>query len=720
MSNLKTHVNNLDVKLRRIPSSLVLALLATLIYFAISKFALTTSIQTDYASFWPANGFLVGTWLQLTLLQSTFFLPMAFLVNLGVNLGRHAGLTAFLLSMVNVLECLLIYVSIRYFAPKYYDLATKRSAVTIVVSSIIGSALGGIFGAAVSCWQLKQSFSSYGFEFFKWTIADCLGNLTLIPFLLSRRLWRQTWDFILKHHLKGWIALSCLCGIIVVELSLSFLPKDENALSWTGTVPFINHMVSFLLVLLCGSAVGTAGFTTATFFLGISGAIATVLFIGQDDVVTSMLLFRLQIFIIISTISTLALMVIERGRQEALAKSIEASNQKSALIAFLCHELRNPLHAIVNTTAFLKDCPSTSRDQEQLTEAISIASTYMSQIINDVLDTTKFEAGNVKLSPAPTDLAALFRRTVANVHQDPSMTSMDVNMHLGMMPEGSRMFFVDEMRVKQLLNHLLSNAIKVTPAGGKIDMKMWCEENVTGETCRSSEDLNYLEAQRTSALARPVSVSDSNLAPCYTLCIDVTDSGPEISHDVAGITFKPFWVSNMDTVKDYGGAGLNLVICKYLVDLMHGSLKVSRGTDGITGSIFSIRIPVTMVPEAKDDINCILKDPSDVCTVFRADNNDTISAESVIENAVTASIKPQTLSPSFLIPRDASIDLITRSANPNLSDPIPLLPLKTERHIELDTSNPWLSVMANREPQLPSPREDISKTTPTSSKEAIA
>ncbi|KAI8834095.1 hypothetical protein BC829DRAFT_419712 [Chytridium lagenaria] len=242
-------------------------------------------------------------------------------------------------------------------------------------------------------------------------------------------------------------------------------------------------------------------------------------------------------------ISSLSLMVIDKARQEALADALKANNQKSAFMAFLCHELRNPLHAILNINVFLKETPL-SPDQRQLLQAMSIASTYMSQIINDVLDTSKFEAGNVTFAREPVDVGGIFRQVALQTREDLRTRHVTFGMHTGTIP-------------------------RLTPPGGRIDCGLWYENIRTVTT--------LLGRQGTTC----------------TICLEVTDSGPGIPPDVAAIIFKPFQMSGLETSQEYSGT---VRTCHLQADCgVDGGDDCGDAEEGWRGWIeFVVKIPLLM------------------------------------------------------------------------------------------------------------------------------
>ncbi|KAI8836318.1 hypothetical protein BC829DRAFT_405811 [Chytridium lagenaria] len=534
--------------LHHIPSSILIALTAALMYAAISRAALQTAIF-DYASFWPANGFVVGTWLQLTPLQSYSFIPLVLVANLLITRERHTLTTSSLFVVVNATEYAIIYGLIRRFAPRYKELTNKKSAIVITLSAIIGSVFGGVLGGGVAIAQFhKFDFGQYGFEFFKWFISDCLGHLAVIPFMLSLE--------------TGVVAAGCLILIASLELALAAFPRNDAVISVPNSIPYISHIISFPCVLLCGLCVGSIGYTTATLLLAVTGVCGIVFMAGGD---------AHTLFIIVVMVSSLSLMVIDKALEDALEDAIRANNQKSAFMAFLCHELRNPLHAILNINVFLMETPLSS-NQHQLCEGISIASIYMSQILNDVLDTSKFEAGKMTLSKDPVDVVGIFRKVALQTKEDLRTRNVEFGVHTGMFTNCEGLLYLaDEMRLKQLLNNLLAHAIKVTPPGGRIDCGLWYENLRTVPS--------WFPAQ--------VGQGRQRRNTC-TLCMEVTDSGPEIPPDVAGILFKPFHMNMLETSQEYCGTGL---------ELMGGTIEVMRRRDGGEGSTFTVKLPLEMCGE---------------------------------------------------------------------------------------------------------------------------
>ncbi|KAI8832729.1 hypothetical protein BC829DRAFT_448884 [Chytridium lagenaria] len=632
MDCLQRRVLVLDANCRHFPSSFAIATSATLVYAVIAKVTQLTIIK-DYASFWPANGFVVGTLLQLNLLQTLIFIPLAMATNFSIGISRFTVVISTIFLLLNTAECTIIYAMIRRFAPMFKELSNPRTAIVIVLSAVTGSAVAGLLGGVLMVVSFNNSdFSKYSFEAFKRFMMVCLGHLAIIPFMLSLGEWRNFRLRGKKDTSKAIMAIGCLLVILLLELTAPLLPKDGIFLSAPSTLPYLTHMIAFPLVLLCGMLMGTVGFTTSTLVLAMSGVFGIVFTSRENDVIIGVLLLRFQLLIMVVMISSLSLMVIDRSRQKALTEAIRATNQKSAFMAFLCHELRNPLHAILNVNIFLKETPLT-QEQRQMCEAMSIAGTYMSQIISDVLDTSRFEVGNISLLREPVDVVSIVRDVALQTREDLKIRGVEFGLHVKMAQfwEGS-LFMVDQMRLKQLLNNLLAHAIKVTPEGASIDCEVWCK------TARSSS-WPTMTGRPSATSFRCRSKDDC------TFCIQVTDSGPGIPPDIAGIIFKPFEMGCLETAQEYSGTGLGLAICKQIVDLMKGTIEV-RPKDGGVGSTFLVTIPLVMcTPGASEggDVpdGCENSNPGESSSVAR---NDDINAEfgnTINQNDIEMGIYPK-------------------------------------------------------------------------------
>jgi len=229
--------------------------------------------------------------------------------------------------------------------------------------------------------------------------------------------------------------------------------------------------------------------------------------------------------------------------QLALAKeAAEAADRtKSAFLATMSHELRTPLNSIIGFTGIVLQGlagPLTGEQSKQL-GMVRDSSRHLLALINDVLDISKIEAGELSVARAPFDLAASIGKVGGIVR--PLAEKKGLSLDVTVAPDVGRMTG-DSRRVEQILLNLLGNAIKFTPSGGvTLDVSL-----LAGGT--------------------------SDLAPetGSTVCLRVTDTGIGIKPEDMAMLFKPFRQVDSTLARNHEGTGLGLAICRRLAELMGG------------------------------------------------------------------------------------------------------------------------------------------------------
>jgi PAS domain S-box-containing protein len=257
----------------------------------------------------------------------------------------------------------------------------------------------------------------------------------------------------------------------------------------------------------------------------------------------------------------------EREREEAEV----ASRTKSEFLANLSHELRAPLNAIVGFAQMLgrsdnqdadDDGPDSLNQRHGLAQ-IRQAGWHLLDMVNDVLDLSRMEAGSLRLTLAPLSLADLAQEAIAMV--EPAALQAGVALELSLSPQADRVQ-ADTLRLRQVLINLLGNAIKYNRPGGRVMLR-----------------------------TRPGAVGE--------VLIEVEDTGIGMSEAQIGELFTPFHRLGREqhalpgSVGSAGqpgtpgiqGTGIGLVICRKLCDLMGGELSVSS-REG-QGSVFGLRLP---------------------------------------------------------------------------------------------------------------------------------
>jgi two-component system, sensor histidine kinase len=239
--------------------------------------------------------------------------------------------------------------------------------------------------------------------------------------------------------------------------------------------------------------------------------------------------------------------------QEARRDAEAASHTKSAFLANMSHELRTPFQGVLGMIALAEDGPLNEQQAEQLGTARESARHLLS-LLNDVLDLSTLENGQLKLVPAPTALHALIADVEA-LMDGPARTK---GIELRMRRDADVPAFVmaDPVRLKQILFNLVGNAIKFTDTG-----------TVLLET-HVEDDLAWQAA----------------------LCFTVTDTGIGMDAATVGKLFQRFTQGDDSSSRRFGGTGLGLEISRSLARMMGGDISV-QSTPG-QGSSFSLRVPL--------------------------------------------------------------------------------------------------------------------------------
>ncbi len=237
-------------------------------------------------------------------------------------------------------------------------------------------------------------------------------------------------------------------------------------------------------------------------------------------------------------------------RSEELAR--EASDAKSAFLANMSHEIRTPMNAVIGLT-YLLDQTELNDEQASYLGKIKVASKSLMAIINDVLDLSKIEAGQMTLETVAFDLPQLlddvFSLVALNAGHKKLSMNMDKDERVPSFVTG------DPTRLRQILINLLNNAVKFTEEGF-VTLKVRSE------------------------------LSDTGVA---NIRFTVIDSGLGIARDIQDKLFTPFTQADSSTTRRFGGTGLGLSIVRQLAHLMGGS--VGLNSEPGKGSEFWVELP---------------------------------------------------------------------------------------------------------------------------------
>lgn len=252
-------------------------------------------------------------------------------------------------------------------------------------------------------------------------------------------------------------------------------------------------------------------------------------------------------------------------RSNALALRAEAANEaKGNFLAMMSHEIRTPLNGVLGTADLLLEDELTPAQRSSL-ETIRTSGNSLLSILNDVLDFSRIESGQLSLEKTPFSPARCVRETLQLFFG--RAQARRLRLHMTVAPDVPELVKGDAGRIRQVLGNFVSNAIKFTERG---------EVEVA------------------------VSVLPYGAPGKLRLQFAVRDTGMGIPHEKQNLLFKPFSQLDASTQRRFGGTGLGLAICRRLTELMDGDVS-AESTVGV-GSIFRCNMVVAEAEERPKEV----------------------------------------------------------------------------------------------------------------------
>ncbi|EMC0407218.1 response regulator [Vibrio fluvialis] len=225
----------------------------------------------------------------------------------------------------------------------------------------------------------------------------------------------------------------------------------------------------------------------------------------------------------------------------------QANQSKSQFLAMMSHELRTPLNAVLGLIDLLRD--DSDAYQQEMLEQMENSAELLLVIINDILDLSRIESGHFELQRHWISLSKKLQHALEYHSQVAQAKDIKFNVKASICEQFE--YWVDSVRLTQILFNIIGNAIKFTHQG-------------------------FVDVSLVTARDR--------------LEIEVRDSGIGIDNERIEHLFSPFIQADTSITRNYGGTGLGLAITKHLVELMGGNIKVNSKLD--EGSLFTISIPL--------------------------------------------------------------------------------------------------------------------------------
>ena len=261
-----------------------------------------------------------------------------------------------------------------------------------------------------------------------------------------------------------------------------------------------------------------------------------------------------------------------KALSEALEKAEQANRAKTVFLNNMSHDIRTPMNAIIGFTGLASTHIDDKEQVKDYLGKINVSSQHLLALINDVLDMSRIESGKVSIDMAPVHLPGLIDDLKTIIQSNISSKNLEFSVNTGNVIHED--IITDRLRLNQVLLNILSNSIKFTPAGGKINF------DVTEKQLPEKDTAGFE--------------------------FKIKDNGIGIGKEFQKSIFEAFTREKTSTVSGIQGTGLGMAITKNIVDLMGGTISVD--SEEGKGSEFTVYIPCKLAKEVSDKEETVSKD----------------------------------------------------------------------------------------------------------------
>ncbi|HET7202740.1 MAG TPA: MASE1 domain-containing protein [Steroidobacteraceae bacterium] len=524
------------------------------LYFLAGKLGLHFAlVHASASAVWPPTGIALAA----VLLFGRRTWPAIFAGALLVNLTTSGSLVSSLgIAAGNTLEAVVGASLVARHAGGVRAFERSQDFLRFVLfGGLLGTAISATVGATVLVASGEAARAAFGAIWLTWWFGDMAGALIVTPLLV---LWIARADLAMLRAQPFEAVL--LLAVVVATGALVFAHAELS-----------RHQLAFLCIpplIWAAFRFGQREVATAVALLSTIATWATVRGVGPfatgDENESLLLLQAFMVTISVLTMPVAALVwerkAIERERwvlfereRVARAEAERASHAKDEFLAMLSHELRNPLAAIGNAAHVLSSPAAPHGSAKRAVEIVQRQTGHLSRLIDDLLDVARVSSGKFLLAHEKLNLGDIVEGCVALARG-----AGRLDQHELAVDAAPAWVLGDPARLTQVVDNLLTNAIKYTPSGGRIEIRTWSERD--------------------------------------EVALRIRDDGAGIAPELLPLVFELFTQGPRTLDRAQGGLGLGLALAQRIV-LAHGGKIVANSAGPSQGSTFTVRLPRVDVAE---------------------------------------------------------------------------------------------------------------------------